>query len=145
MTDQKASATLRTGWILLLLMSLLIVAGSVESLWLAYRGPGEVVAGSALNEAVKGNPDLLDALRGRRATAASYALTSGLLLGWIALTAFRRRERWAWFALLTSVGLGALASALRYFVLGVPAGASTAAATLAVLILALAISYRDFR
>jgi len=106
---------------------------------------GEVVAGAALNEAVKGDPALLDSLRGRRATAASYALTTGLLLGWVTLTAFRRRERWAWFALLTSVGLGALASAIRYFILGIPSGWATAAATLVVLLVALAVSYRDFR
>ena len=145
MTNGKTSATLRIGWVLLLLMALLLVVGGVGSLWVAYRGTGDAMAGTALYEAAKDNPDLLNSLRGKRATAASYALTCGLLLGWVTLTAFRKRERWAWFAVLTSIGLGAAGSILRYFVLDLSAGTSTAVATLAVMAVALAVSYRDFR
>jgi hypothetical protein len=54
-----------------------------------------------------------------------------LLLGWVTLAAFRKRARWAWFAVLTSVGLGAAASAMRYFTLDRPVGTVTAVATLA--------------
>jgi len=144
MADEgKRSVTLTIGWVMLVIMGALLAVGGVESLLIAYRGTGPLVAGMSSQDlaAVKG--ELPNALRGRRATAATLALTSGLLVAWIAAVPFRRGERWSWWALLSSVGLGGLGSILRVPMLETRAGAGVAVVFLVWLILALAISYRD--
>lgn len=145
MENQKKSITLRIGWIVLLALGLLITLGGLESLYVAYWGLGDAPAGVALSDLAKVNPDLPAALRGRRATAASLAITCGILLAWIAATAFKRAEKWAWYALLCAFGIGALLSMLRLSILRTTAGAATAGFALAVLVVALAVSYRDFK
>ncbi len=145
MADEKKSITLTIGWVMLLILGLLMVLGGLESLVFAYRGGNEALAGISLQELAKISPELPVALRGRRATAASLAMTGGMLIAWIAATAYRRGEKWALWALLSAVGLGAVLSVLRISTLGTRAGTSTAAFTLVWLILALAISYRDMK
>jgi len=145
MAGQKASVTLRIAWILLLLMAVLMTLGGAASLGVAYWGQGDVISGVSLEEMAQLNPGLPNAIRGRRATAATFAITCGLLIGWIALTAFRRGEKWAWFGLLSAVGAGAVLSALRISLLGTTLGAGTPIAILVVLLVALAVSWRDFR
>jgi hypothetical protein len=143
--DQKKSWTLTVGWVILFVLGLLLAFQGLESLLVAYRGADESLAGVSLQDLAKLNPALPDAIRGRRATAASLAFSFGLLLMWMAVTAYRRREKWAWWALLCSVGLGSLTSLMRVPLLGQSSGAVQPGVFLALLLLALAVSYRDFR
>ncbi len=145
MDSERRSVTLKIGWLLLAAMGLLITLGGIESLAVAYRGGDDPIMGVSMERLAELNPDLPSAIRGRRATAAFYATSCGLLIAWIASTAYRQRQKWAWYALLSSVGLGAALSVLRIPILDYTPGAQAAAAILAVLILALAVSYRDFR
>jgi drug/metabolite transporter (DMT)-like permease len=61
------------------------------------------------------------------------------------VSAFRRRQKWAWYALLCSLGVGALCSFLRVSLLDYTPGSQAALAIAITLVLALAVSYRDFR
>ena len=122
----------------------MLIAG-IGSLTEAYRGTDPFLAGVSYDRLATLNPDIPNMLRGRRATAASLGVTCGVLLCWIASTAFRRREKWSWYALLSAFGLGAILSVLRVPVLGYRAGAEIAGVFLVILVAALALSYRDFR
>lgn len=145
METEKKPVTLTIAWLLLLVMGLLMVLGGLESVLIAYRGSDQAIVGVSLQSPAQINPDLLKALRGRRATAACYAVSCGLLVAWVAATAFRKRQKWSWYALLCSLGVGAILSLLRIPLLDYRPGAESAGMILAVLVLALAISWRDFR
>ncbi len=145
MENQKKSLTLSIAWIVLLVFGILMSITGIGSLAEAYRGADPFLAGVTYDQLATLNPEIPNMLRGRRATAASLAVTCGVLLCWIAATAFRRREQWSWYALLSAFGLGSILSILRVPVLGYRAGAETAGVFLAILVITLAISYRDFR
>lgn len=144
MTNGRRSMTLTIGWVLLAILGFGLAAGGVASTLTAYRGT-ETIAEVPLERFSDFNADLPTVLRGRRATAASFALTSGLLLLWLAVQPFRRGEKWVWWAVLTSVGIGCAASLLRLPMIGLRLGTGSSAAILVVAVLALAISYRDFK
>jgi hypothetical protein len=141
----KKSVTLTIGWVMLLVLGVLMTLGGLESLVFAYRAGNEAPAGVSMQELARINPELPVALRGRRATAASLAISCGILVVWIAAIPYRRGEKWAWWALLCSIGLGTTLSVLRVSALGTKAGAVAAGIFLTWLLLALAISYRDFK
>ncbi len=144
-TENKKSVTLVIAWVLLLIMGLLMILGGTESMIVAFRGANETIAGTTSQALSAINPDLPGALHGRRLTAATYALSCGLFVVWITMVPFRRREKWAWYALLCSVGLGSTLSALRAPLMGIRTGVEVPAVTLIVLLIALVISYRDFK
>jgi hypothetical protein len=145
MEEKKKSVTLKIGWILLVALGGLIILGGVESLYVAYWGFGDAPAGVQLSDLAKVNPDLPAALRGRRATAASLAVTCGLALCWLAAAPYSRAEKWAWYAVLAAFGIGSILSLLRLPVLGTRAGTALPVFALVVMLAALAVSYRDFR
>ena len=145
MENPKKSLTLSIAWIVLLVFGVLMSIAGIGSLAEAYRGSDPFLAGVSYDQLATLNPQIPNMLRGRRATAASLGVTCGMLLCWIAATAFRRREKWSWYALLSAFGLGSILSILRVPVLGYRAGAETAGVFLAILVITLAISYRDFR
>ena len=145
METEKKSATLTIAWVILLLMGLLMILGAAASMYVGFSGGDEVIAGMPSHALAQTNPELPLALRGRRITAACYALTCGVLISWIAVTAFRGRQKWAWYALLCSVGLGSVLSTLRAPLMDYKPGMQVSGITLIVLLIALAISYRDFR
>lgn len=142
---QKQPLTLKIAWITLLVFGILMSIAGIGSLAEAYRGADPFLAGVSYDQLATFNPEIPNMLRGRRATAASLAVTCGILLCWIAATAFRRREKWSWYALLSAFGLGSVLSILRVPLLGYRAGAESAGVFLVILLIALAISYRDFR
>jgi len=144
MEDGRKSKTLVVGWVLLLLVALLLAAGAVASLVTAYARGNDLIAGVSLNDLAVVNPGIPDAIRGRRATASFYAFSCAVLLAWITLTAFRRREKWAWRAILTAFGLGCILSLLRVPLLGTRPTFDSIA-ILSVLAIALLVSFRDFR
>ncbi len=145
METEKKSATLTIAWVILLLMGLLMILGGAGSMYVGFSGGDEVIAGMPAHTLAQTNPELPLALRGRRITAAAYALTCGVLISFIAVTAFRGRQKWAWYALLCSVGLGSVLSTLRAPLMDYKPGMQVSGITLIVLLIALAISYRDFR
>ena len=145
MAEEKKSWTLMVGWLLMLVVGLLITLGGLESMSMAYRATQDRIAGVSLADLAKLSPDLPNAIKGRRATAASLAISSGLLVCWIALTAYKRGEKWAWYALLSSLGIGSILSILRIPLLGMNSGTGTPAVMLGLVLIALLISFRDFK
>jgi hypothetical protein len=145
MENSGKSITLRIGWLMLLALGILMTLGGLQSLMVAYRSGNQALAGVSMQDLAKVSPELPVALRGRRATAASLAITCGILISWLAAAPYRRGEKWVRWALLSAVGLGALLSMLRISALGAKAGTAGPAISLIWLILALAISYRDLK
>lgn len=144
MEAARPSWTLKASWILLMLLGILIALGGVASLTVAYRGEerlGEVEMDRL--EAI--DPALPGIVRGRRATSAALAFSLGSLTAWIALTAYRRREKWAWQAMLFALGIGSVLSLLRIPLLNTTLGAVTATVALVWLLVALSLAYRDFK
>jgi hypothetical protein len=145
MDAEKKSLTLTFGWLLLMAVGLLITLGGLEAMFVAYFGSADSVSGVSMEKLAQLSPDLPKAIRGRRATAAFYAISCGILVAWVAATAFRRRQKWSWYALLCSLGVGTILSILRIPLLDYRAGAEAAGSILVALLLALAVAYRDFR
>jgi hypothetical protein len=145
METQKRPVTLVIAWVLLLIMGLLMTLGGLGSMYVAYSGIGESLAGVSSQKLAELSPGLPTEIKARRATAAFYATSCGLFVIWISTAAFRNRQKWAWFALLCSLGIGAVLSILRIPLLDHRAGAEPAGLILIVLIIALGISYKDFR
>lgn len=145
MAEEKKSWTLTVGWLLMLVIGLLITLGGLESMSIAYRATQDRIAGVSLADLAKLSPDLPNVIGGRRATASFFATSCGLLVCWISLTAYKRGEKWAWYALLSSLGIGTILSILRIPLLGMTAGAGSAASLLGAMLIALLISFRDFK
>jgi len=145
METEKKSVTLTIAWLILLIMGLLMTLGGLESMVFAYRGSDDPIMGVSFQTLAQLNPDLPKAIRGRRATAAFFATSCGLLVAWVAATAFRKHQKWAWYALLCSLGVGAVLSILRVPLFDYRPGAASAGVILIALVLALGISYRDFK
>jgi len=145
MEDQMKSLSFTIGWVLLLILGVAIAGAGLASLMVAYRGANDRIAEIGFETMARMDPDLPNAIRGRRATAATWAISCGLLLCWIALTAFRRGEKWAWLAVGTSLGAGCLLSLLRVPLLDLRAGAAAASIVLGILVVALFVSYRNFK
>jgi len=125
-------------WILLLALAILITVLTIGSTLNAYRGaPDNVSPGVSVQQVEALGPDVVSTLRGRRATAATWALGYGLLLAFVVLVPYRRRERWAWWALLISLGVAQLLSIARVVALGMTSGAGTSGILLALLLIAL--------
>lgn len=145
MDAEKRSLTLAFGWLLLTAVGLLITLGGLEAMFIAYSRSDDSISGVSMQTLSQLNPDLPKAIRGRRATAAFYATSCGILMAWVAATAFRKRQKWAWYALLCSIGAGAILSILRVPLLDYRPGAEAAGSILVALLLALAVTYRDFK
>lgn len=145
MDAERKPLTLTFGWLLLMAVGLLITLGGLEAMFVAYFSSDDSISGVSLQALAQLNPDLPKAIRGRRATAAFYAVSCGILLAWVAATAFKRRQKWSWYALLCSIGVGTVLSILRIPLLDYRPGAETAGSILVALLLALAVTYRDFK
>jgi hypothetical protein len=125
-------------WVLLLLLAAAITILSVTSTMGAYGGaPDNITGAVTVEQAGSLGPDVAEALRGRRATAATWALAFGLLAGYVVLVPYRRGERWAWWAILVALGLSQLLSIARVVALGRTQGAGTSGILLAIGLLGL--------
>ncbi|HJQ25259.1 MAG TPA: hypothetical protein VKA60_15170 [Blastocatellia bacterium] len=127
-------------WVLLFVVLTATAILAVQSLRVAYMWSQETITpGYTLNDvrAATGNEDAVKAIRGRRVTAATWALGYALLGLAVALGPYRRGERWAWWALLVSMGLPQLLSLLRAPILATTQGMQTPATLLALTFLAL--------
>lgn len=137
----------RASWILLLALSAILVLYSFVSLGRAYfsaqdylyigeNGPARVAVGvEEIRE--KGGEGAVKAYKGRRATASSVAIGCGLMSAFLVFFAYRRGEKWAWWALLVSLGLSQFLSLGRLLILGSAQGAGAAGIVLALLLLGL--------
>lgn len=120
-------------WIILAIILAGVALLSLVSLWRAYTGNQDNLttvftlehlraAGDQIME--HGGEDAVKAFKGRRATAATWALGYALLALIVVLGPYRRGERWAWWALLISLGVSQLLSILRTPMLGTAPGAA---------------------
>jgi len=126
-------------WVILLVVSGAIVLFSCLSLWRAYTGqPDRLTREYSLTQIQEqGGDEAVKAFRGRRATAATFAIGYGLLALIVTWIPYRRGERWAWWALLVSLGLSQFLSLLRAVMLVTGEGLNTPATLLAFSLLAL--------
>lgn len=126
-------------WVILLVLSGAMVLLSVNSLWIAYTGkPDSLTREVSLTQiGEQGGDQAVKAFRGRRATAATFALGYGLLALFVIWIPYRRGERWAWWALLASLGISQLLSLARAIMLVTTAGTGTPAVILAFVLLGL--------
>lgn len=137
----KSSRTLFfASWIILLLVIGAMTLLSLQSLRIAYTDMRDTLTGGFTTEQIReygnqireqGGDDAVKAFKGRRATAATWALAYGLLAIMVVVVPYRRGERWAWWALLVSIGVSQLLSIARAVMLGTTVGLGAPAIILA--------------
>ena len=117
-----------SSWVALLVLSILITLASLGSLGTAYFGAQDTLTPAVRLEEINtlGGEAAVDAFKGRRATAATFALACGLLSVFVVLIPYRRGELWSWWALLISIGLSQLLSMARALTLGTVIGTGSA-------------------
>lgn len=126
-------------WVILLVVSGAIILFSAESLWITYTGGQDGLTGAYTLTQIgeQGGDEAVKAFRGRRATAATWALGYALLAIAVIWIPYRRGEKWAWWALLASLGLSQFLSLGRAVMLATTAGTTTPAVLLAFVLLGL--------
>jgi hypothetical protein len=126
-------------WILLAIAAVLIILGSLGSVTIAYFGApsSDIITGSVSLQDLEISPEAATALRGRRATAAAFGLSLGILLLFVILGPYRQGAAWAWWAMLLAVILLSGTILLRIPMLGTFQGTGTAGLILLVVIPAL--------
>jgi hypothetical protein len=125
-------------WLLLVVLAVLVAFFSVTSTMGAFRRGTDMLTPSySVADLAGANEEAAMAIRGRRVTAATWALAYALLLVLVVLVPYRRGEQWAWWAILVSIGLAQMLSVARVAALGINQGAGTSGILLAVILLAL--------
>ena len=112
-------------WVLLALLMILVLLGGFESLFVAYFSDpsSDILVGTTTLDSLSLDKSVETALRGRRATAAGYALGWACLMLFVILGPYRRGAVWAWWAILCSVVIVGAAALLRILTLGITQGA----------------------
>jgi len=128
-----------SSWVILLIVSGAIILFSLESLWIAYTGKSDSLTHEYTIAQIgeQGGDQAVKAFRGRRATAATWALGYGLLAVAVTFVPYRRGEKWAWWALLGSLGVSQFLSLVRAVMLATTVGVSAPAILLAFVLLGL--------
>lgn len=126
-------------WVILLVISGAIILLSAQSVWIAYTGGQDGLTSEYTLTQIgeHGGDQAVKAFRGRRATAATWALGYSLLAIAVIWIPYRRAEKWAWWAVLLSVGLSQFLSLGRAITLGTTAGTGAPAIMLAFVLLGL--------
>lgn len=126
-------------WVILLVISGAIILLSAQSAWIAYTGGQDGLTSEYTLTQIgeQGGDQAVKAFRGRRATAATWALGYALLAIAVIWIPYRRAEKWAWWALFVSLGLSQFLSLGRAITLGTTAGTATPAILLAFVLLGL--------
>ncbi|GAB4243549.1 MAG: hypothetical protein Kow00109_19320 [Acidobacteriota bacterium] len=122
-------------WVLLTLAGLVILVQSLGSLTVAYFGEpsDDLILGSRTLASLELEPEITQALRARRGTAASLGLGFSILFLATVLLPYRRGERWAWWAILFATLITSAGILLRSVTLGTTQGASSGVVALLVL------------
>lgn len=128
-----------SSWVILLVVSAAIVLLSAQSLWIAYSGTPDTLAQeyTLVEIAEQSGEQAAKAVRGRRVTAASWALGFALLAIAVIWIPYRHAEKWAWWAIFLSVGISQLLSMARAITIGTTVGSGTAAVMFAFVLLGL--------
>jgi hypothetical protein len=124
-------------WVILTIMGTLVVLVSLVSAWVAYSGRNYPIGPTPLAEIAAAHPGVGPAMRGIRATSAAYAGAYGVLFLAITLGPYRRREVWAWWAILGAMAVLAIIAVLRIPTLGVALGVEAPLIQLAVVVVGL--------
>ena len=126
-------------WVILLVVSTAIIVLSAQSLWIAYTGgPDRLTTEDTLTQiGEQGGDQAVKAFRGRRATAATWALGYGFLAVAVIWIPYRRGQKWAWWAVLLSMGLSQFMSLGRAIMLGSTVGTGAPAVLIAFVLLGL--------
>lgn len=126
-------------WVILLVLSVCIALLSVQSVFLGYGKSEENLTQEYSTAQIKeqGGEEAFEAFKGRRVTAATWALGYALLAIAVTLVPYRRGEQWAWWALLVSMGLSQILSIARAVTIPTTSGAGTAGVLLAFTLLGL--------
>ncbi len=129
-------------WVFLIILSVAIGLFSLGSLRIAYLGGPDSLTPTLTIEQLQqiGGDKAVDAakaVQGRRATAATWAFAYSIIAIFVILFPYRRGEKWAWWALLLSLGLSQILSAARVVTIGSSQGAQGAMILLAALLIAL--------
>lgn len=132
-------------WVILAVMGALVVLASLISAWLAYGGSDYPIGPMNLAEIAAAHEGVGPALRGIRGTSAAYAGAYGVLFLAIVLGPYRRREVWAWWAILGGVATLAVLTALRVPTLGVARGVGAALIELAIVLVGLLLDVARLR
>jgi hypothetical protein len=132
------------GWILLLLLAAALTLLSINSTYLPLAArPDGVTSSVTLDDiGAKTSPEVATALRGRRVTAATWALAYGIMLWGVLLVPYRRGERWAWWAILLSIMISQLLSLARIPMLDTQQGAAPSAILLGIAVVGLLLGAR---
>jgi hypothetical protein len=114
------------GWVVLLLLAAALTLLSINAARLPLAAAPDAITPSVTIEEIgeATSPEVATALRGRRVTAATWALGYALLLLGVLLVPYRRGERWAWWAILVSVLVSQLLSLARVPMLDTEQGAA---------------------
>ena len=117
------------GWVLLLLLATALTLLSINATYIPLTAQPDGVTSSVTIEDIGSttSPEVATALRGRRVTAATWALAYGLLLWGVLLVPYRRGERWAWWAILLSMVVSQGLSLARIPMLDTQQGAGASA------------------
>jgi hypothetical protein len=125
-------------WILLLLLAGAVTLFAIGSAVNATgSNPDALTPAFGTDQLATIDPEAVTAVRGRRLTASAWALAFGILAALVVLVPYRRGERWAWWALLISLGASQVLSLLRVVTLNTQQGAAASGVLLAILLVAL--------
>ena len=116
-------------WVILFVVMAATALLSMQSLRIAYTVPQDNIARdySLTQVQQQSGDEAVKAIRSRRATAATWALGYALLGLLVVIVPYRRGEKWAWWAILLSLGLSQLLSLARLPMLETRQGTGTAA------------------
>jgi hypothetical protein len=126
-------------WIILLVVSAFTALIAFNALRVAYSDSADDLASTMTVQQIReiGGETALKNYRGRRATAATFALGFAILAGFIAGVPYRRAEKWSWWALFVSVLVSQLLSLARVFMIGTTLGTGAAGLLLSFFLLGL--------
>jgi len=132
------------GWVLLLLLATALTLLSINSTYIPLMSRHDGVTSSITIDDIgaKTSPEVATALRGRRVTAATWALAYGLLLWGVLLVPYKRGERWAWWVILLSIMVSQLLSLARIPMLDTRQGAGASAILIGVALVGLLLGAR---
>jgi hypothetical protein len=126
-------------WVILLVVSIAILLISAQSLWVAYSGGPDGLTPEYTTAQISehGGEPAVKAFRGRRVTAATWAMAYALLAIGVIWKPYRRGEKWAWWSLLISLGLSQFLSLGRAVAIATITGTAAPSILLAISLLGL--------
>lgn len=123
-------------WVILTVLGVVVLGLSLVSAGVAYRGDWPI-GSSTLLRLETAVPGVESALRGARGTAAGFGAAWAALLLTVVLGPYRRRETWAWWAILISATTLVVILGLRVPLVGTRLGAGTGLTLWAIVVVGL--------